>query len=200
MSTAAIDWDATYRSGRHLRYWELSRPSPELVGFVGGWLASQPAAHRRVLDLGCGSGQDSVFLAQHGCITSAIDISTEAVALTRDHAKEHGVEVDVEVGDALALPYPDRTFDLVTDRGCFHHVEREQRRRYAVEVARVLKPGGLLHLRGCCVPRFPFVPMPEDEVRATFGAPDFDVLLVTPLDLVTDQNVIAGNACTIARH
>ena len=54
------EWSEIYRLGGHREIWDYSYPSPELVGYV---LGARLGAHARVLDVGCGAGQDAVFLA-----------------------------------------------------------------------------------------------------------------------------------------
>jgi ubiquinone/menaquinone biosynthesis C-methylase UbiE len=115
----------------------------ELAGFLAG-TATPP---RRALDLGCGTGADAVFLAEQGIEVTGIDLSATALTLARERARQHGVSVDWLEGDVLQLPVADGSFDLALDRGCLHHLTRDEQARYAIEVARVLRPGGTLLVR-----------------------------------------------------
>ncbi|MDQ3166807.1 MAG: class I SAM-dependent methyltransferase, partial [Actinomycetota bacterium] len=60
--------------------------------------------------------------------------------------------------DALRLPLPDNSVDLLLDRGLFHYIPAEERPRYVDEATRVLRPGGRLLLRAC----MPHGDMPQD--------------------------------------
>ena len=60
--------------------------------------------------------------------------------------------------DALRLPLPDNSVDLLLDRGLFHYIPAEERPRYVDEATRVLRPGGRLLLRAC----LPHGDMPQD--------------------------------------
>ena len=96
----------------------------------------------RALDIGCGAGLQALWLAARGLEVIAVDSSTVALDLARRRATREHADVDWRLGSALALPVADGSVDLVIDRGCLHVIERRRRRRYAKEIARVLRPGG----------------------------------------------------------
>lgn len=141
-----MDWNRAYEHG-DFKNWDFGSASPELVSFMA--TRGLPAAGSRALDIGCGGGWDSIFLAQCGFAVTGIDVSPKAIQLARERAVEAGVQVDFRPGNALDLPVEDRSIDLANDRGCFHVIPEEDRFRYAQEVERILKPGGQLLLRGC---------------------------------------------------
>ena len=64
----------------------------------------------RLLDLGCGAGTNSLFLARSGFVVSGMDIADGAIAAARERAVKAGLEVDFRVGDVLELPYPNGYF------------------------------------------------------------------------------------------
>jgi ubiquinone/menaquinone biosynthesis C-methylase UbiE len=115
----------------------------ELAGFLAG-LTELP---RTVLDVGCGAGGDAVYLAGRGMDVIGVDLSAESLEQARAHADRGGVDVTWIQASALDLPVEDASIDLVTDRGCLHHIEPIDHARYAQEVARVLRPGGMLLVR-----------------------------------------------------
>jgi SAM-dependent methyltransferase len=95
------------------------------------------------LDLGCGGGQVAIELARRGFRATGIDYSETAIELARANAAE--LDITFVVGDALALPFADASFDLVVDNHLLHCVvEPDDRRRVLAEVWRVLVPGGRL--------------------------------------------------------
>jgi len=113
----------------------LERPVVEkLIGDVNG---------ARVLELGCGSGPYSLWLAQRGARVTGVDLSATMIALANDRAHKQGVQVDFRVGDIREpFPFADSEFDLIITAAALHYVED-----LAVlmkEVVRVLKLGGLL--------------------------------------------------------
>lgn len=194
--TRALDWDEAYRSGTYRQFWELSHPSPELAAYLA---ARAPGDGRTALDLGCGSGRDGVLLAQAGYRAHGVDISHEALEIACRHASEEGVEVVWRQASALDLPFPDACFDLVTDRGCLHHLPEEERSSYAREVGRILRPGGELFVRGCRLNRFPFVPVTEEALRRHFPPGLFFLGTVLPIPLFTDAGPLDGSVCVIRR-
>lgn len=138
-------WDRAYADGDHLDHWEPPRVPAELAGLVA---AGAIPTDRPVLDLGCGSGREAVFLAAHGAPVIGVDSSREAVELARRRAGDAGVAVDFRCASVFELPLADGAVGFAVDRGCFHALDPEDRPLYAAEVARVLAPGAGLLLRG----------------------------------------------------
>lgn len=107
------------------------------------WIAEQIEQHlgtgARVLDLGCGAGFLSNYLASRGHAVTGIDTTEENLAVARAH--DPTGRVDYHRADALALPFPDRSFDVVCAMDLIEHVE--QPARLVAEASRVLAPGGL---------------------------------------------------------
>jgi SAM-dependent methyltransferase len=94
----------------------------------------------RVLEVGCGSGYFlSRFLDYGAAEATGIDLMEDRVAIARDRDPR----LEVLAGDAAALPWPDASFDLVTQFTCLSSVlDPALRGRIAAEMWRVLRPGG----------------------------------------------------------
>src|SRR5205807_4543531 len=99
-------WDARYRE-RDGAMWS-GRPNGRLVSEIAA------LAPGRVLDVGCGEGADAIWLAQRGWTVTAIDISDVAVSRAREAAQLNGAAVEWVCGDALQVPFPACSFDLVS--------------------------------------------------------------------------------------
>lgn len=99
-------------------------------------IALTPASE--VLDLCCGGGQTSVFLASSGAQVTGLDASPRAIERARRRVP-HATFVE---GWAEAMPLADASFDLVHSSAALHEMESDQRRRIFAEVGRVLKPDG----------------------------------------------------------
>lgn len=94
------------------------------------------------LDVGCGTGNYTIELAKRGLKTTGIDSSEEMLALAEEKARRKGLEITFQRADAMNLPFPESSFEMVISTGllCFL-VEPETA---LIEMHRVLKPGGRL--------------------------------------------------------
>ncbi len=99
-----------------------------------------------VVDLGCGPGSDSVFLATAGAEVIGIDLDSDALGKARALADWAGVKVDFRQASIVDTGLPDACADIVNDSFVFHNVKDEARVAYAAEIQRILRPGGLFFL------------------------------------------------------
>ena len=133
-----MDWDAAYEGTPP---WEIGRAQRafmdlEAAGRMGG----------SVLDVGCGTGENALYLAEHGHEVWGLDIS--GVAIERAMIKSHARRLPVVflTADVLDPDAVGRTFDTVIDSGCFHTLTDEQRPRYAASAHALTGDEGRLHL------------------------------------------------------
>lgn len=98
-------------------------------------------AGRRVLDLGCGYGETTAWLALQGARVEAVDISPKMVERSRELCARHGVadRVGFHVAPGERLPLPDGSIDVVFGHDVLHHMDLERGR---AELQRVLGPNG----------------------------------------------------------
>ena len=99
-------------------------------------------AGARVLDIACGTGNTAIPLARRGCIVTGVDIAPNLLEQARARAAAEHLAITFDEGDAEALPYGDATFDAVTTM--FGAMFAPRPELVASEMARVLRPGGLL--------------------------------------------------------
>jgi ubiquinone/menaquinone biosynthesis C-methylase UbiE len=118
--------------------WKLGKPRPILVEYV----AKKLVRKGKTLDLCCGAGTNTVYLAQNGFDVTGIDISLTAVAYAKAKAAQANVKIRFFVQNFLKLPFNNEGFDFVHDMGSFHHVKPEDRQTFIQGVDRVLKAGG----------------------------------------------------------
>jgi SAM-dependent methyltransferase len=95
---------------------------------------------RRVLDVGCGAGVEVVRFARGGARTFGVDLSEQAVTLTRQNLGHQQLTASLSVADGEALPFPDQAFDFVYAHGVVQYAADD--RRVVSECHRVLRPGG----------------------------------------------------------
>lgn len=196
MSAWESFWDRAYRAGDHLEHWEAPDVPEELVALVASDRIEPGAT---ALDVGCGSGLEAVYLARVGLSVIGVDSSRVALERARERAEVAGGELDLRLdlrqGSALDLPVEPASVDLVIDRGCLHGIDREDRPEYAGEVDRVLRPGGLVLLRGARTDdeEQGVVAVSADDVDSLFPAPAFTRGPVTPIELEAKAGSLPGN-------
>ena len=97
----------------------------------------------RALDLGCGDGMSSVYLARAGYHVTSVDFAEGAIAMTRAAARRAGVEIEAIRADVLSLDWAERA-DLILDSCCLHvrAFKNSDRPRYKEQILRWLAPDG----------------------------------------------------------
>jgi len=105
---------------------------------------TEPLGGLFALEIGCGSGPISCFLAGRGLGVRGIDVSPTALEMARHNAAERGINVQFDLADICNMPeQPDR-YDLIIDGHCLHYFVLDEHRRNALTaIHRLLKPGGL---------------------------------------------------------
>jgi SAM-dependent methyltransferase len=144
------EYDECYRTvyAEGAELWETAEPNDALVAFV-----DEPGNRLgpRVLDLGCGEGRDSLFLARRGFDVTGVDVSRAALDKARERAAAGGLrcrflERDVTLLDNVGA----EPFDWAINMGCLHMLsEPEHRRRHLERVRDVLRPGGEFLVAHC---------------------------------------------------
>ena len=166
MTTQSPEWDTSYQ-GATPAPWDIGRPQPAFTRLADGGLLGG-----RVLDAGCGTGEQTLLAAGHGADALGVDVSGRAIDRARVNAAERGVTARFEVADALDLGRLGSTFDTVIDSGLFHVFDDEARARYIASLASVLEPGGACYLM-CFSDREPGDWGPRrvrrDEITAAFA-------------------------------
>lgn len=139
-------WDEAYRTGEYQQHWGIPYPSQELVGFAATLGSS---VGKIAVDAGCGAGTEAIFLAECGFTTYGFDQSVEALKIAKQRTKDSGLPITFQEADILQIPLAEQSVDLINDRGCFHVIPSNLRIKYANEMARLLKTGGKIFMRGC---------------------------------------------------
>ncbi len=117
--------------------WDIGRPQGELVA-----LAQAGEIKGSVLDVGCGTGENALYLAALGHEVWGVDFAPTAIAKAKRKASRRRLKARFLVADALNLQQLGRTFDTVLDSGLFHSLSDEERPLFLRSLASVLPPGG----------------------------------------------------------
>jgi SAM-dependent methyltransferase len=117
--------------------WDIGRPQREFVR-----LEESGKIVGDVLDAGCGTGENALFLASRGHVVWGVDSAPRAIEIARRKAKERGLAATFLVKDTLNLHEVGRTFETVIDSGLFHTLSDLERSCFVRNLSEVLKPGG----------------------------------------------------------
>ena len=118
--------------------WDIGRPQPVIVDLA----RKKEFADGSVLDIGCGTGENALFLAESGYTVTGIDAAPIAVERARAKAKEKSLNIEFRLGNALNLGLGKSKFDNAIDSGLFHTFYDNERSVYLKEVAHALRGQG----------------------------------------------------------
>lgn len=151
---------------RGLPSWDTGRPQPVIVQ-----LADTGLITGGVLDVGCGTGDNALFLAERGFRVTGVDSAPSALTAARAKARARGLEVSFALMDVLELARLAERFDTVIDSGLLHVFSDPDRERFIRGLHTVLVPGGYYHL--LCFSEHATLPGPrrltQAEIRASFA-------------------------------
>jgi cyclopropane fatty-acyl-phospholipid synthase-like methyltransferase len=156
------------RTAERAAPWDVGRAQRavydlEMAGQIG----------HEVIDVGCGIGEQALFLAARGHVVCGVDPSEVAIARAGRQARERGLPARFVVAELTELGRLGRTFDCAVDVGSLHRVAPEERAAYAAGLHAVLRPGGRLY--AWCVGEHERAPggpprITQDELRASFAS------------------------------
>ncbi len=141
MSEDGDDFAAMYAEG--IPNWQIDRPQPEVIRLIEQGKFESP-----VLDLGCGTGDNTIELARQGLVVKGLDAVPEALERARKKTEKAGLEQSPEyvLGDALRLAESGLKARTVLDCALFHTFSDEERAEYIRGLEAVLSLGGRLHI------------------------------------------------------
>jgi SAM-dependent methyltransferase len=190
-----IDFDALYRGQSPAPGlppvarppWDTGAPKESVLTWHAGGLI-----RGEVLDIGCGFGDNAVFLAQQGYRVTGIEISPTALRTARERAKDAGVAITFAVGDATELTGYHEIFDTIVDSAMYPCLDPDERVRYAAAAYRAARPGATLLV--CCFtegdsagPHWRRPGVTEHSLLETFGGAGWSDVSVQPFQVVRDD-------------
>lgn len=161
-------FDSVYRGEAP---WDVGGPQPALASLLAAHPPMSP-----ILDVGCGSGDLAIHLAESGFEVVGMDFVEGSIAQARDKAarlpREVAGRLRFEVADALRPSRLNRQFGAVVDSGFYHLFDPQESEGFVDELARTLLPGGRYYLLAFAV-EFPVENVPravtEAELRERFS-------------------------------
>ncbi|UQX12819.1 class I SAM-dependent methyltransferase [Candidatus Mycobacterium methanotrophicum] len=183
-----FDFDALYRGESPAEGipavatppWDTRAPKENVVAWQeGGWVRGD------VLDIGCGLGDNAVYLAQQGFNVTGLDISPTALSIAERRANDAGVRVTFAVSDSTKLEGYTETFDTIVDSGMFHCLDDAGKRSYAAAAHRATRPGATL-LLSCFSDAnpadedWPRPAVSEQTLRDVLGGAGWDIEALEP--------------------
>lgn len=132
-------WESIYRAGKALNRY----PFDQVVSFLyRNQPPAKPRSETRILEIGCGAGNNLWFAAREGFSVAGVDGSPSAIEYARKRLADEGLTGDLRVGDFISLPFAEDTFDFVIDRAALTCSGVSSAQKTVAEVHRILRPGG----------------------------------------------------------
>ncbi len=122
--------------------WDTGISPPELLNFI----EQHPPGH--ALDLGCGTGTNVLTLLQHDWQVTGVDFTARAIKKAQKRVRQAGYHAEFLVDDVTDLHTLSQPYDLILDIGCFHGLPQDSKRKYLLNLKRLLAPGGYFLLYG----------------------------------------------------
>ncbi len=180
-----------YKSGN--TPWEIHRPDHNLINMV----RNTPVSPCHALDIGCGTGNNAIWLKQQGFNVTGIDSNEIAIERACAKARDADVPCPFHRLDFFAENIPGAPFGFVFDRGCFHHFRQFDRLdRFAERVSQLLNKGGLwLTLAGSADETRGGPGPPRLSAREIVNAvePCFEIMSLVASHFDTDRKIPAKN-------
>jgi SAM-dependent methyltransferase len=130
-----ISWEDAYKTTPP---WDIGRSQPAFVELVDSGEFNQGI----VLDVGCGTGENALYLAANGFSVAGVDLSRRAIVAAKAKAGERNLKADFRPANALSLGFRNGYFDNAIDSGLFHTFNDKGRVAFARGIARVLTTDG----------------------------------------------------------
>lgn len=127
------EWEKIYKDKS--TPWDTNSPDNLLVKLV----EKNKIKPCKVIDFGCGTGNEAIFLAKKGFSVTAIDISKNAIREAKRRAKESGVKCKFLAKDIIDISTKEK-YNFGIDRCCFHFIGAEKRSVYLKNLSSILKP------------------------------------------------------------
>jgi SAM-dependent methyltransferase len=173
--------------------WDIRQARPRLME-----LEALGAISGKVLDAGCGLGDNVIYLASRGYSVTGFDSSPTAIEQARTRASEAGVQARFDVADVTELTGYDRQFDTVIDSALYHCLDHGGRQAYAAALHRATTPGARWfpycfsgeNVNGVIAP---MKAVPEADIRDTLGNAGWRIDFLRPTTFLGNTSGFTGS-------
>ena len=142
MNTFDEQWENIYSSGNHLNRY----PWDQIVSFLYRYYPKDKnRINTKILEVGCGTGNNLWFAAREGFTVYGIDGSKAAIEYAKKRFTDENLSANLFVGDFTKLNYPDYTFDIILDRAALTHTDFNSIKTTIDEIHRTLNKDGLFY-------------------------------------------------------
>lgn len=137
-----MEWEKDiYAKNKQVNKW----PFTDLVSDIKRIFPNNKLLGKKIVELGCGTGNNLLFFGEESCELAGIDFSESAINQCDTFLSEKGFKAELYCGDVTQkLPWGDGAADIVVDRGCITQIELNKVPELINEIDRILKPGGYL--------------------------------------------------------
>lgn len=134
-----FSWDEVFRNKIWGEY-----PSESLIRFAAKYLYGTDS---RILEVGCGTGTNLLFLAKHGLICTGVDVSRVALSQARLRFSQTEMSVDLIHSDVNDFNFSDKMYDVFLDNECCYILKEEDALRVYHAAYTSLQEGGLMYIK-----------------------------------------------------
>ena len=134
-------FNLSYRFG--FAEWDINAAQPDLIRLVDKGLLKG----KTILDIGCGSGDNAIYLASKGFKVTGLDYSKTGIEEAKKRSKRKQFDIHFRVHDAFRLTDLNQQFDIILDYGLYHNIKPQDLAAYVKNLGSVTRKGGQLILQ-----------------------------------------------------
>ncbi|TVQ81051.1 MAG: class I SAM-dependent methyltransferase [Bradymonadales bacterium] len=139
LRNSSVSWEADiYSKGKQLNHW----PHSDLVSTVMRLSSGKDRSKLKILEVGCGAGNNIWFLAKEGFRAFGSDFSESAIEYAKNRLAKESLAAELSVSDLVKLDFPSEHFDMIIDRGALTQNSYDSIAKAVSEIHRCLKPDG----------------------------------------------------------
>jgi len=131
-------WDKFYSDREKSIPFFKNIPDESLISYC----TSNILTKEKALDIGCGNGRNSIYLAKQGFDVIGIDISNQSISWTKELSTDYTDKLIFKCQSLFEFEAEPESFDFINDSGCFHHIKPHRRSQYFESVLKYLKDDG----------------------------------------------------------